>query len=33
MLKGGFAWHYATYDQRPEFARVSYFTDSHVALR
>ncbi|XP_065049108.1 probable staphylococcal-like nuclease CAN1 [Musa acuminata AAA Group] len=21
MLKGGFAWHYATYDQRPEFAR------------
>ncbi|CAL9774605.1 unnamed protein product [Musa acuminata subsp. burmannicoides] len=21
MLKGGFAWHYATYDKRPEFAR------------
>ena len=22
MLKKGFAWHYATYDQRPELARV-----------
>ncbi|KAG8089293.1 hypothetical protein GUJ93_ZPchr0011g28678 [Zizania palustris] len=32
MLKGGHAWHYRTYDKRPEFARVRTSTVLHCYL-
>lgn len=32
MLKKGLAWHYASYDKRPELANVSYILPYQIYL-